>query len=182
MPANPPTDPRYASAGVLRRQVRILVTSRPLAWLAALLLPGLDRAAFRLTRGRVTFSAWVTGLPVVQLTTIGARSSAPRTARVLGIPDAGGFIVVAANFGQTANPAWYYNLRARPQAWIVADGVAVEYRARELTGLERDQGFQRAISLNPGWRRFQKRARPRAIPVMRLTRVGAENLRPCARR
>lgn len=154
--------------------MRLLVTSRPVAWLSARLLPRVDRAIFRHTRGRVTFSAWVTGLPVVQLTTIGARSGAPRTARVLGIPDRGGFIVIAANFGQTTHPAWYHNLHARPQAWLVADGITGEYRARELTGLERDRGFERAITLNPGWGGFQERAGRRLIPVIQLTRVGAE--------
>jgi hypothetical protein len=42
------------------------------------------------------------------------------------------------------------------------------YYARELSGAERERGFQRALSLNPGWRRFQKRAGERVIPVVRL--------------
>jgi deazaflavin-dependent oxidoreductase (nitroreductase family) len=45
------------------------------------------------------------------LTTKGAQTGEPRAACVLGIPDGDGFIIVAANFGQRVNPAWYYYLR-----------------------------------------------------------------------
>jgi deazaflavin-dependent oxidoreductase (nitroreductase family) len=158
----------YATSGVFRRSMRLLVTSRPVAQLSARLLPGLDRVIYRVTRGRLTFSAWVTGLPVLLLTTKGARTGEPRTARVLGIPDGEGFIIVAANFGQRANPAWYHNLRAHPRVSVVAADAKGTYYARELSGAERERGFQQALSLNPGWRRFQKRAGERVIPVVRL--------------
>jgi deazaflavin-dependent oxidoreductase (nitroreductase family) len=158
----------YAASGAFRRSVRLLVTSRPVAQLSSRLLPGLDRFAFRVTRGRFTFSAWVTGLPILLLTTRGARTGEPRNARVLGIPDRDGFIIVAANFGQRANPAWYHNLRAHPRVSVAAEDAGGTYYARELSGAERERGFQRALSLNPGWQRFQKRAGERAIPVIRL--------------
>jgi deazaflavin-dependent oxidoreductase (nitroreductase family) len=160
----------YAASGVFRRSIRLLVTSRPVAQLSARLLPSLDRVIYRVTQERLTFSAWVTGLPVLQLTTKGARTGEPRTARVLGIPDGDGLIIVAANFGQHANPAWYHNLRAHPRVSVVADDAEGDYYAHELSGAERERGFERALSLNPGWRRFQKRSGERAIPVIRLER------------
>jgi deazaflavin-dependent oxidoreductase (nitroreductase family) len=87
---------------------------------------------------------------------------------VLGIPDGDGYIVVASNFGQDANPGWYYNLRAHPEV-SVADGNAEgAYHARVLSGAERESAYQRALSANPGWKRFQKQAGERAIPVVRL--------------
>jgi deazaflavin-dependent oxidoreductase (nitroreductase family) len=125
--------------------------------------------------GRVTLSVWVTGLPVVELVTTGARSGEPRHARVLGIPAADGFLVVAANFGQASNPAWYHNLLAHPQASVIADRATGEYHARELSGDERERGFQLAVSLNPGWRRFKERAGPRTIPVVRLTKIAGSH-------
>lgn len=115
----------YAAASAFRRSMRVLVTSRPAAWLSSRLLPGLDRVAYRVVRGRLTFSAWVTRLPVLLLTTNGARTGEPRTARVLDIPDGDGFIIVAANFGQRANPAWYHNLRAHPRVCVAAGAPRV---------------------------------------------------------
>src|SRR6266498_2484541 len=105
----------YAQTGVLRRMVRQATTSRPLAWLSTRILPGIDRTAYRSTRGRFTFSMWMSGLPVVMLTTTGARTGQPRTTPVLGIPDGDRIVLVAANFGQRQNPAWYHNLRAHPR-------------------------------------------------------------------
>ncbi|MGD9529859.1 nitroreductase family deazaflavin-dependent oxidoreductase [Pseudonocardia sp.] len=144
------------------------MTSRPVAWLSVRLLPGLDRAIYRLTGGRFTFSAWVTGLPVVLLCTTGARSGRTRTARVLGIPDGDGLVVIAANFGQTSHPAWYHNVRAHPEVTVVAGGARRNFHAHELAGAERAQQFERAVAMNPGWTRFQDRAGSRDIPVIRL--------------
>jgi deazaflavin-dependent oxidoreductase (nitroreductase family) len=65
---------------------------------------------YRVSRGRSTFTSWVTGLPIVMLTTTGARSGRQRTLPVLGVPDDGTLVVIASNYGQERNPAWYYNL------------------------------------------------------------------------
>lgn len=69
----------YTEAGVLRRLVRLASTSRPLAWLSARVLHRIDRVVHRATRGRSTFSGWASGLPVVFLTTTGARTGLQRT-------------------------------------------------------------------------------------------------------
>lgn len=161
----------YAEAGPVRRAVRLAVTSRPVARLSVRLLPGLDRAVFRLTGGRVTPSAWVSGLPVVLLRTTGARTGQVREARVLGVPDGHGLVVIAANFGQPTNPAWYHNVRANPEVTVVDGGVSRGFRAEELTGAERDRQFERAVRMNPGWLRFRDRAGVRDIPVVRLSPV-----------
>lgn len=158
----------YAEAGALRRLVRQASTSRPLAWLSARILHRIDRAVYRATRGRITFSMWVSGLPVVLLSTTGARTGQPRTTPVLGIPDGDRLVVIAANFGQRHHPAWYYNLRARPRASVIVDGVAREYEAHQLAGDERERQFQAAVQLNPGWLRYRSWAGERQIPVIRL--------------
>lgn len=164
---------RYTEAGALRRMVRQATTSRPLAWVCARILHRIDRVAYRSTRGRFTFSRWMSGLPVVMLTTTGARTGQPRTTPVLGIPAGNGLVVVAANFGQLHQPAWYYNLRAHPRVSVTADGVAREYDAHELAGEERDQQFQEAVRMNPGWLRYRAWAGDRQIPVVRLDRVAS---------
>jgi len=165
---------RYTEASVMRRMVRQATTSRPLAWLSARVLHRIDRVAFRSTRGRFTFSMWMSGLPVVMLTTIGARTGQPRTTPVLGIPDGDRLVVVAANFGQRRHPAWSHNLRAHPKVSVTVDGVTREYDAHELAGEERDRQFQQAVKMNPGWLRYRTWAGDRQIPVIRLDRVASE--------
>jgi len=110
----------------------------------------------------------MSGLPVVMLTTTGARTGQPRTTPVLGIPASGGLVVVAANFGQAHDPAWYHNLRAHPRVWVTADGVTREFDAHELAGTARDQQFQEAIRVNPAWLRYRTWAGDRQIPVIKL--------------
>jgi deazaflavin-dependent oxidoreductase (nitroreductase family) len=154
----------YATAGPVRRALRSVVTLGPVAWASARVLPGADRLVARASGGRATLSGWVTGLPIVELETVGARSGEARRHRVMAVPDAGGLLVVAANFGADRHPAWYFNARAERRVRV--DGRA--YVARELAGAERQEGFDRALALNPGWRRFSDRA-GRPIPVLALT-------------
>ncbi|MTD13620.1 nitroreductase family deazaflavin-dependent oxidoreductase [Nakamurella sp. YIM 132087] len=154
--------------GPVRRRLRLLVTLRPVARLSARFLPALDRIAFRISRGRLTLSGALTGLPVVELITTGARSGEPRSTRVLAVPDADGFVVVGANFGGDRDPAWCHNLRSTPEALLRKGSAELSVVATELHGVERDRGFDRALALNPGWQRF-RRATGRRIPVFALT-------------
>jgi deazaflavin-dependent oxidoreductase (nitroreductase family) len=102
------------------------------------------------------------------LTTKGARTGQPRTTPVLGIPASNGLVVVAANFGQAHNPAWYHNMHASPRVSVTADGVTREFDAHELAGEARDQQFEEAVRMNPGWLRYRTWAGDRQIPVVKL--------------
>lgn len=160
---------RYVDADPVRRLVRRATTSRPLAWLSARLLHRIDGVVQRATGGRSTFSGWVSGLPVVLLTTTGARTGLARTTPVLGIPDGEALVIIAANFGRTTHPAWLHNVRRTPAVAVAVDGTSRDYDGTELTGDERDHWFARAVELNPGWLRYRTWAGERAIPVVRLT-------------
>jgi deazaflavin-dependent oxidoreductase (nitroreductase family) len=164
---------RYVDADPVRRLIRRATTSRPLAWLSARVLHRIDGVVVRATKGRGTFSGWVSGLPVVLLTTTGARSGLARTTPVLGIPDDDALIVLAANFGKTTHPSWFHNVRATPAVSVAVDGVTREYDAVVLAGAERDRWFERAVELNPGWLRYRRWAGERAIPVVRLQPAAA---------
>ena len=79
------------AGGPARRAVRQPSTTRPVAWLSARALHRVDLLAYRLTRGRTTFSSCVSGLPVVMLTTTGARDRpAPDAAGARASPTATG--------------------------------------------------------------------------------------------
>ncbi len=158
----------YADANVVQRQLRRLVATGPMAKLGARLYHRIDTPVFRLTRGRHTLSSLVTGLPVVFLTTVGARSGQRRTSPVLGFPTGGGLAVIASNYGQAADPAWCHNLRANPTGEVVVNRVRCRFRAVEVEGERRDQIWAEALRIYPGWSSYEQRATTRRIPVFVL--------------
>ena len=160
---------RHAETGILKRGVRRSAAWPPLTWFYARTLHLIDRAFFRVTRGRATFTSWLAGLPVAWLTTTGAKSGVERTCPVVAIPAGDGkVVVIASNYGQRHNPSWYHNLRAHPRARVLFDGETRDMVARELDGEERERWYERGIEIYPGWIQYRKRA-PRRIPVIELS-------------
>jgi deazaflavin-dependent oxidoreductase (nitroreductase family) len=163
---------RHREANLLRRIIRLSAGWRPLSWLYARTLHLIDRAVFRITRGRATFTSWLADLPVAWLTTTGAKSGVQRTSPVVAIPgEDGRLVVIASNYGQRNNPSWYHNLRANPRATILFDGVRRDMTARELDGEERNRWYERGIEIYPGWVQYRERAAHRRIPVIELTQA-----------
>jgi len=158
----------YASTGVWQRVVRRTAATRPMTWLYIRIQRPVDEAVHRMSRGRTTLSSWVSGLPVVMLTTTGARSGQLRTVPLVGMPDGDRIIVIASNYGQAHYPAWYHNLRRNPRAVVSVRGVTRDVMSRELAGPEREATFQRAVGLYPGFRVYTDRAAHRRIPVVAL--------------
>jgi deazaflavin-dependent oxidoreductase (nitroreductase family) len=140
------------------------------AWLLARTIHHVDRATLRLSGGRTTASALLSGLPIIELTTTGAKSGRPRTVPLVGIPDGDRLILIASNWGQAKHPAWYYNVRANPSVTVTRDGVARAYVAREVHGEERAACWARALALYPGYRGYAARA-GRGIPVVVVERA-----------
>jgi deazaflavin-dependent oxidoreductase (nitroreductase family) len=159
---------RYADANAIQRMARRTAGWRPVSWLYARALHHIDRATYRLTGGRAMFSSVVSGLPVVLLTTRGARTGVERTLPLLGIPDGDAVIVVGSNYGQRRDPAWAFNLRANPAVRARIDGRERELVARELTGAERDAAYERDCEVYPARMAYRRRAAPRVIPLFRL--------------
>jgi hypothetical protein len=84
------------------------------AWLFARVMHHLDGPVLRRSRGRRSVTSAITGLPIVELTAVGARSKKPRTLPIIGMPDGDRLVLVASNYGQKRNPGWYHNLKAHP--------------------------------------------------------------------
>jgi deazaflavin-dependent oxidoreductase (nitroreductase family) len=158
----------YASANPLQRALRRSGASGPGSWLYARIQQRLDRPVYRITRGRHTLTSLLSGLPVVMLTTRGARSGMPRSVPVLGLPTADGLAVIASNYGQDHHPAWYYNLRANPEGHISIDGTVRRFRAREPDGEERARIWREGLRVYPGWSQYERRASHRRIAVFLL--------------
>lgn len=94
----------FAQANRVQRTIRRVAASGPGSWLASRLLHHIDPPTFRLTRGKHTVSSLISGLPVVFLTTTGARSGKRRTSPVLGFPTTEGLVVIASNYGHAQHP------------------------------------------------------------------------------
>lgn len=131
----------------------------------------LDKAVAKVTKGKRTFGGLLTGVPVVLLTTTGAKSGQPRVVAVAGVPHGEGFGLIASNWGQTRHPAWYHNLKANPSCTIEIDGDSWEAEARLATPDERDQIWNAGLALYPGWRKYEARAGDRTIQAFVLTRA-----------
>ncbi len=161
----------YAQANPLQKSLRRFAASRPGAWLFAGILHHIDEPVYRLSRGRHTFASLLSGLPVVMLTTTGARSGVRRSAPVLGVPTEYGLVVIASSWGQERHPAWYYNLRANPEGEVSVDRTTQRFRATEAQGDQRERIWQQAVRIYPGWSTYERRAPHRRIPVLVLDPV-----------
>ena len=163
-----PAELSYARANPLQRLMRRFGASGPGSWLFARVLHHIDRPIYRLTKGRHTLASLVSGLPVVMLTTTGARSGVRRSVPVLGLPTEDGLAVIASNYGQRRHPAWYHNLRANPEGEVTVDGETRRFRAREAQGELRSRIWRRGLSVYPGCSRYETRASNREICVFVL--------------
>jgi deazaflavin-dependent oxidoreductase (nitroreductase family) len=163
---------RYEDAKPVRRLVRRAAATKPGSWVFARTAHRLDKLVYRATDGRSTAASWVSGLPVVMVTTTGARSGRKVTTPILGVPEGGGIVVIGSNFGQAHHPAWVHNLRKDPHAQVrEIGGTPHEAIAEEIEGDERERLIALAAEIYPGFPQYVKRAAPRRIRVIRLVPV-----------
>ena len=151
-----------------QRLVQRLAYSRPGVWFFSRTLHYIDLPLLRMSRGRLSIPSILAGLPVITLTTTGAKSGAARTLPVVGIPDEDRFVVIASSWGRKRHPAWYYNLRAHRQATVSIKGHSGAYIARETDGEERDMYWRRGVELYPGFLAYERTANNRRIGVFVL--------------
>ncbi len=134
-------------------------------------LPFLDRWTLKFSGNRTTASSLLTGVPVIMLTTTGARTGLPRTSPLLPVHDPahpGSFAIIASNFGQHHFPSWYYNLKKNPLASACIRGRLVRYTADEAAGEEYQRFWAYANDTYFGYGLYGARA-GRRIPILVLT-------------
>jgi F420H(2)-dependent quinone reductase len=108
-----------------------------------------------------------TGLPVVIITNRGARSGKVRKTPVMRVEHDGRYAAVASQGGAPTHPLWYYNFRAHPRVELQDGPRRQEMIAREATGDERAQWWQRAVAAYPPYAEYQQKT-TRQIPVFVL--------------
>lgn len=151
-----------------QRVVRSAAATRPGAATLARTLPLLDRTVARLTGGRTTACAVLSGLPVLVLTTSGRCSGRPRDTRLIGVPVRGTLALLGTNFGQARTPAWVLNLEADPRATVAYRDTELAVLAREADEEERAEVLAVAERVYVGYPRYLARAPHRHVRILLL--------------
>ena len=111
------------------------------------------------------------GMPIILLTTVGAKTGKLRKTPLMRVEHDGEYAVVASLGGAPKNPVWYYNVAKNPRVELQDGSVTREYDAREVFGDEKATWWKRAVEAYPDYADYQKNTE-RQIPVFVLTPVG----------
>jgi deazaflavin-dependent oxidoreductase (nitroreductase family) len=107
------------------------------------------------------------GMSVILLTSRGAKSGKLRKTPLMRVEHDGRYAVVASQGGAPKHPVWYWNLKADPHVEL-RDGTSVQdMTAREVTGAEKAQWWERAVAAFPDYAGYQLKT-DRQIPVFVL--------------
>ncbi|MFI6071172.1 nitroreductase family deazaflavin-dependent oxidoreductase [Actinoplanes sp. NPDC051343] len=117
-----------------------------------------------------TIAGDLRGLPVVVLTSVGAKTGKLRKTALMRVEHDGEYLVVASRGGAPENPVWVYNLRKNPRVELQDGAEKHDYEARELDGDERDRWWDRAVETFPNYAEYQLKTN-RLIPIFKLTRA-----------
>jgi deazaflavin-dependent oxidoreductase (nitroreductase family) len=109
------------------------------------------------------------GIPLLLLTTTGARTGLARTWPLAHMADGERWVVFAGNGGRPNRPAWYHNLVAEPTATIEVGTETIPVHATVTEGTERTDLWTRQLAVVPYLRQMQDTA-PGPIPVVALAR------------
>lgn len=106
-----------------------------------------------------------TGLPIIVVTTRGARTGAVRKTPLMRVEHNGEYALVASMGGAPKHPVWYHNLLAHPDEVRIQDGPQpFDVAIREVTGTEKEQWWDRAVAAYPPYAEYQAKTE-RLIPV-----------------
>lgn len=109
------------------------------------------------------------GMPVIVLTTVGAKSGKLRRTPLMRVEHDGEYLAVASLGGAPNNPQWYHNVVAHPDVDLRDGEQFGSYRAREISGDERDVWWERAVAAYPDYADYATKTN-RVIPLFVLTR------------
>ena len=117
------------------------------------------------TGGREANTLRDTGLPIIIVTTRGARSGKIRKTALMRVEHDGEYALVASMGGAPKHPVWYFNLKADPSAVMIQDGPEPwDAEVREVDGDERAEWWERAVAAFPPYAEYQQKTE-RRIPV-----------------
>jgi deazaflavin-dependent oxidoreductase (nitroreductase family) len=108
------------------------------------------------------------GMPVVLLTSVGAKSGKLRKTPLMRVEHDGVYAIVASPDDAARHPLWYNNVKHHPHVELQDGPNKGDYMAREVEGEEYDLWWERAVAAYPDYADYQVRT-TRKIPVFVLT-------------
>ncbi|MEV7782875.1 nitroreductase family deazaflavin-dependent oxidoreductase [Kitasatospora sp. NPDC088351] len=118
--------------------------------------------------------ATMRGMPVIILTTRGAKSGKLRKTPLMRVEHQGAYAVVASLGGAPRHPLWYHNVVADPRVELQDGRVRLDMTAREVTGDEKSLWWDRAVQAFPDYAAYQEKT-DRVIPLFVLERTPGEH-------
>ncbi|MGY1814545.1 nitroreductase family deazaflavin-dependent oxidoreductase [Blastococcus sp. SYSU D00820] len=120
--------------------------------------------------GREANTLMDTGMPVVIFWTRGAKSGKVRKQPLMKVEKDGVYAMFGSMGGAPTDPAWVANVRKHPDQITVQDGPEPwDGVAREITGAERDEWWERGVAAYPPYAEYQEKT-DRVIPVFLVER------------
>ena len=107
------------------------------------------------------------GLPVVVVTNRGAKSGKLRKTPLMRVEHEGRYALVASQGGAPDHPSWYHNVVADPHVELQDGPQKQDMVAREVSGAERQEWWDRSVAAFPPYADYQKKTE-RLIPVFVL--------------
>ena len=113
------------------------------------------------------FGGSMRGFKVLLLTTTGRKSGKQHTVPLGFFEQPGGYLIAGSNGGLPSYPAWYHNLKSKPQATIQIARKVSAVTAEVQSGEAHAQAWQKVISAAPLYEAYEKKT-GRQIPVVFL--------------
>ncbi len=124
--------------------------------------------AFEASNGAQANTLLDRGIPIILLTSIGAKTGKLRKTPLMRVEHNGEYAAVASLGGAPKNPVWYYNVKANPTVELRDGDIVKDYIAREVTGDEKAVWWERAVAAYPDYADYQTKT-SRQIPVFVLS-------------
>ena len=121
----------------------------------------------KIEAGGTTRAVSILNRPVVMLTMRGAKTGAIRKVPLMRVEHEGVYAAVASKGGAPKHPQWYANLLTNPRLTLQDDTRSWEAVAREITGTEREEWWERCVAAYPPYAEYKTKT-DRLIPVLLL--------------
>jgi deazaflavin-dependent oxidoreductase (nitroreductase family) len=112
-----------------------------------------------------------TGLSVVIVTNLGAKTGLVRKTPLMRVEHEGSYAAIGSKGGAPKDPLWVSNLRVNPRVEVQDGNSKWDMVAREVSGDERAAWWERSVAAYPPYAEYQQKT-DRLIPVFVLEPIG----------